>query len=149
VLWDVTQELYLDHNQNSHATLHWYMVYLKEHYIEPGKTRAIILVNKKIAANSWTQVDFRLSTITAIQVKMESGKVLIINTYNDSTHSNAISQTLKIMWARVQLGGDETGNLHTLWLGDFNRHHLMWDESHNVHLFTRTNLDKASCLLML
>ena len=31
--------------------------------------------------------------------------------------------------------------------GDFNRHHPMWDKSHNVHLFMWANLDKAQLLI--
>jgi len=36
---------------------------------------------------------------------------------------------------------------HIIWLGDFNRHHPMWDEDHNAHLFMRTNLDGAQHLI--
>ena len=34
-----------------------------------------------------------------------------------------------------------------IWLGDFNRHHLLWDEERNSHLFTSNNLDAAQILL--
>ncbi|OCH83675.1 hypothetical protein OBBRIDRAFT_697352, partial [Obba rivulosa] len=34
-----------------------------------------------------------------------------------------------------------------LWAGDFNRHHPLWDEERNHHLFTSTNLDRAQHLL--
>ena len=36
---------------------------------------------------------------------------------------------------------------HTIWLGDFNLHHSMWDEGRNSHLFTRENLDKSQLLI--
>jgi hypothetical protein len=32
-------------------------------------------------------------------------------------------------------------------LGDFNRHHPLWDDVKNTHLFTRQNLDEAQILL--
>ena len=35
----------------------------------------------------------------------------------------------------------------TVWLGDFNRHHPLWDDPSNTHLFTTTNLDTASPLV--
>ena len=35
----------------------------------------------------------------------------------------------------------------TIWLGDFNRHHPMWDEERNIHLFTKAVLDVAQPLL--
>lgn len=38
-------------------------------------------------------------------------------------------------------------DLRTVWLGDFNRHHPMWDKERNAHLFTRENLDRAQKLL--
>ena len=36
---------------------------------------------------------------------------------------------------------------HMFWLGDFNRHHPLWDEERNSHLFTRSVLDDAQKLL--
>ena len=33
------------------------------------------------------------------------------------------------------------------WLGDFNRHHPLWDEEHNSHLFTKVALNNAQKLL--
>src|SRR5882724_11089540 len=36
---------------------------------------------------------------------------------------------------------------HIIWLGDFNRHHPMWDEGRNAHLFMRANLDRAQHLI--
>ena len=35
----------------------------------------------------------------------------------------------------------------TIWLGDFNRHHPLWDDLNNTHLFTAANLDAASPLV--
>jgi len=32
-------------------------------------------------------------------------------------------------------------------MGDFNTHHPMWDENRNLHLFTRTNLNKAQVVI--
>ena len=34
-----------------------------------------------------------------------------------------------------------------MWIGDFNRHHPLWDEARNAHLFTRENLDLTQPLL--
>jgi hypothetical protein len=34
-----------------------------------------------------------------------------------------------------------------MWMGDFNHHHLIWDEAHNSHLFTQANLDLTQLLL--
>ena len=36
-----------------------------------------------------------------------------------------------------------------VWLGDFNKHHPLWDAPEDTHLFTPANLDSASVLLTL
>ena len=57
------QELHLDHNHNMHAGPHWYTIYPKEHYIALEKMRSIVFVNKHIATDLWTQVDFASSDV--------------------------------------------------------------------------------------
>ncbi|KAJ3980695.1 hypothetical protein F5890DRAFT_1419104, partial [Lentinula detonsa] len=41
------------------------------------------------------------------------------------------------------------GPVHYIWVGDFNRHHPIWDEPRNHHLFTARNLEAAQHLLSL
>ena len=36
-----------------------------------------------------------------------------------------------------------------IWLGDFNRHHLLWDAAEDTHLFTSVNRNNASTLITL
>ena len=129
-----------------HANPHWYTIYPMEHYIAPEKTRSIIFLNKHIATDLWTQVDFASLYVSTVQVQMAAGKLLIINTYNHCTNTNAIDCVLSVMQTR---GGtrNTVGVKHIIWLGDFNRHHPMWDEDHNAHLFMRTNLDGAQHLI--
>ena len=79
------QESYLDHLHNLHATPHWFTVYPKEHYTNPGKTQSLLLVNRHITTDAWSQVDFGSSNITAVQVRTTAGKILIVNTYSDNT----------------------------------------------------------------
>jgi len=59
------------------------MVYPKEHYITPSQMRLIILVNRQLASNSWSQVDISLSDVMAIGINTGTGRVLLINMYND------------------------------------------------------------------
>src|SRR5882724_4468437 len=141
------QEPYLDCNHNTHANLHWCKLYPKEHYIEPEKTRSIIFINKQIATDSWIQVDFGLSDVTAVQVQTAVGVVLVINMYNQIAHTDIINWILQVMRTRGQGRSDMPNAAHTLWLGDFNRHHPLWDKSCNVHLFTKSNLDRAQELI--
>ena len=78
------QEPYLDHNHNSRATHNWYTIYPKEHYVEPSKTRSLMLVNKRIATDAWMQIDCRSSDVTAVQVSTGLGSMVIVNTYSDN-----------------------------------------------------------------
>ena len=77
------QELYLDSNHNSCANHHWYMVYPKEHYITLSQTRSIILVNRWLASDAWSQVDIGLPDMMAIAINTSTGRVLLINMSND------------------------------------------------------------------
>jgi len=73
--------------------------------------------------------------------------VLVINTYDQIVHTNTINQILQVMSTRGQGRSDMPNATHILWLGDFNRHHPLWDESHNVHLFTKASLDREQELI--
>src|SRR5882672_11125049 len=84
------QEPFLDHFHNMRANQHWYMVYPREHFVNPGKTRSVILMNKAIAADTWTQVELKSSDITAVQVQTARGMVLLINMYNDNMNTDSI-----------------------------------------------------------
>ena len=37
--------------------------------------------------------------------------------------------------------------MNTLWMGNFNWHHPLWDKERNSHLFTRANMERAQLLL--
>jgi len=54
--------------------------------------RSIIFVNKRIATDLWTQVDFASSDVSVVQVQTAAGKLLIINTYNHCTNTNTIDR---------------------------------------------------------
>jgi len=45
------------------------MVYPKEHYVTPLQMRSIILVNKRIATDAWSQVDISSSDVTALVIQ--------------------------------------------------------------------------------
>lgn len=46
-------------------------------------------------------------------------------------------------------GDNRVDHTHMIWMGDFNRHHPMWDLTSNSHLFTAANLDAADILINL
>src|SRR5882672_434169 len=141
------QEPYLDCLHNSRATPHWFTVYPKEHYSRPEKTRVLLLVNKRIATDAWSQVDFGSSDVTAIQLSMDRSKILIANIYNDAEHQKGLKKTIQLTRSRLQAAAAADRAQSIIWVGDFNLHHPLWDETRNTHLFTRTNLEKVQCLI--
>src|SRR5277367_4695628 len=66
-----------------------------------------------------------------------------VTVYNDCEHSDTI-RTLA-----DHFDHNYNPDRNTLLLGDFNRHHPMWDEERNNHLFTNANLDAAEELIEL
>ncbi|PSR72425.1 hypothetical protein PHLCEN_2v11706 [Hermanssonia centrifuga] len=79
-----------------------------------------------------------------------------VTVYNDQTHDRTIG---KLITRTVELETEETRRrerngpnrtqlpTHTLWAGDFNRHHLFWEREENTHLLTRAYLDAAEPLI--
>jgi len=146
VLQDIT-EPYLDHHHNSQATHNWYTIYPKAHYTDLACTHSLILVNKRIATDTWSQIDLSSSNITVIQLQMERGKVLIINMYNEGSRQQGLKQAITAMRQRTCEGHNAPYTGHMIWLGDFNLQHQMWDEGRNAHLFTKQILERSQLLI--
>jgi Endonuclease-reverse transcriptase len=84
--------------------------------------------------------------ITAIEIMGNFGMLRIINIYNDCENNNVLTH-LSVYMRDREKQQHVAGPLHTMWIGDFNRHHPLWDEARNTHLFTRENLDLTQPLL--
>jgi len=91
------QEPYLDFNHNTRANHHWYTIYPREHFVEPKKTRSVMLIGRHMPTDSWSQVDFSSSDIMAVQVQMHRGPTLIINMYNDNKNSDSVRKVRLFM----------------------------------------------------
>ena len=97
--------------------------------------RSVIWVNKKIDTNKWEEIQIPGTIdITAIHLHGPYGAISIFNIYNDCTHSrnetflrNYIQENSRSILA--------TENHHMIWAGDFNRHHPLWDNDEDIHLF--------------
>src|SRR6266481_3290789 len=86
--------------------------------------------------------------VTVIQVCTTMGKVIILNIYNDCTHSDMIHKIRSFLTdCRGMLTMQDSG--HMIWCGDFNCHHPMWDEECNNHLFTVAATTRAELLISL
>jgi len=141
------QEPYIDFQGSSHANLSWHPVYPKGHQQHFHKTRSLILVSTGLHTNAWAPIDIDSPDMTAIHLHGEHGIVEIFNVYNDCTHSNSLHAIEKYMTEQAGTNAQEEVLTHFIWAGDFNRHHEMWDNPCNHHLFTNSNILAAEELI--
>ena len=134
------QELWIDSYSNTRGNHHWHIIYPTDRYTDRHNTiRSIILVNSNISTDAYTPLPIPHSNITAIHLKGELGYSSIFNIYNNCTNNSTIN-TL-----HTYLHGNLASILpsptdHMLWLGDFNRHHPLWEEDKNWRLFNQPHL---------
>jgi hypothetical protein len=81
--------------------------------------------------------------VVAFKISNGAQNITIYNVYNDCEHSNTIHMLVD------HFALNQNPHRNVLLLGDFNRHHPMWDEERNGHLFTNANLDAAEELIEL
>ena len=126
----------------------WNVVYPTTHNRDRAtRTRSVILVNKLISKDNWQIVPVDSPDVSAIEIQSDSGNTRIYNVYNDITHNETLTALEKHFTdANVHAEARVDG---LLLMGDFNRHHPMWDEARNQHLFTAANLKAAQPLLEL
>lgn len=127
------------------ANHEWKVVYPDRHHDHPHETRSVLFISSKIPTNLWRAIATTSSDLTALLMTSNSGKVLIFNVYNDCNHSRTLEELRRVLLLLAQ--EFDIATIHMLWLGDFNRHHPMWDEARNNHLFTRAALDDAEKLI--
>jgi hypothetical protein len=97
------QEPYLDHNQCSRGTSKWNIVYPSPYYtneMHEHKTRSLLLINSRINTDCWTRIPVPSWDITAVSFRTPAVSLLIINTYNDCTHSDAIANIHHLLSSR-------------------------------------------------
>jgi hypothetical protein len=86
--------------------------------------------------------------LTAVELKTDTGIIRIFNIYNSCLHNDTLDVLRQYMDAPSSRPR-EGECIQYIWAGDFNHHHLLWDEPRNCHLFTNQNLDMAELLLSL
>ena len=116
---------------------------------QESQIRSVIWVSKHLETKNWKILEIGNSNdITAIQLKGEYGKVTIFNVYNDCTHSrNETALREYLTLHRDAIADDD--NTHMIWAGDFNRHHPLWDDDKDTHLFTPQALRNAEGIIEL
>ena len=124
-------------------------VFPSNRFQDDTTTRSVIWVNRSLETKNWKILDVQNTRdITAIQLQGEYGKISIFNIYNDCTHSRNETTLYNYLAAnRLMLAnGNDT---HMIWAGDFNRHHPLWDDDKDIHLFTRQALRDAEGIINL
>src|SRR5277367_1481624 len=139
--WDIIliQEPWIDTYGNARGNNYFRAFYPSPR--TPGSNtpfRSFTLVNTNIATDDYQQINIPSHDITAIQFRNEHGHLAIFNIYNDCTHNNALDaldEYLNQDKAEAACARDQMA-----WFGDFNRHHPLWEEPRNRHLFQNNQL---------
>jgi exonuclease III len=119
----------------------WTPVYPSMHGDETIKTRAITLMCSNISTDIWTQLDFPSSNVTVVQLNGTWGKLTIFNIYNEGDNNDTIRLLTRYHHRnRYILEHTDTRSTYIIWVGDFNRHHPLWDDPNDVRLFTNEAL---------
>ena len=126
----------------------WITVYPSTHCSNPGKTRTLTLIRSAIKTDSWEQINFPSGDVTVVTLKGDWGKLTLFNIYVDVNSNDTISQLKQFHRTRPDVLVHPTpGTAHTLWVGDFNRHHEYWDDHNDTWLFTTMARKAAEFLI--
>jgi hypothetical protein len=140
--WDVLalQEPWIDTLGNSRASHYWRVIYPANYYEEGrARIRSVLLINTNISSESYSVLPIQHSHITGVRFKGLNGNLTLINVYNEITN-NDTTNCLDLFLTANPLLVRPTASDHMIWLGDFNRHHPMWEEDTNSHLFEAENI---------
>lgn len=144
----VIQELHIDFLGQTCANPYWMVIYPRQHLNNPKKTRSVILVNCNISMNNWEDLNIDSSNVTGVHLHGVFGAICILNVYNNCMNNGSLRVVEEFMRRRQnRLEVRNRMGEKVLWLGDFNRHHPLWDEERNVHLFTKATLEAAQPLI--
>ena len=120
----LVQEPYIDFKATTRTNAHYITVYPPRHWDKHNETptRTVILVNRQIDTNAWTEIAVDWPDITAIELKTEIGKIRIFNIYNSCLHNETLDK-LGAYMDEHENRREEGERVHYIWVGDFNRHH--------------------------
>lgn len=141
--WDIVtiQEPYFTPFNLAPVSSHWHTVYPTNHIqTNQARSRSLTLVSKHISTNEWSTVPFDSRDVTCIELTTSAGQIKLYNIYNDGNSDD----TLESIYTALT---DNPRSTNTILLGDFNRHHPMWDEPRNHHLFTEHRMEAAQNLI--
>ena len=122
-------------------------VFPSNRFADESQIRSVIWVNRRLETKNWTIIDIQnTNDITAIQLNGTYGKITIFNIYNDCTHSRTEAALRNYLNTHRNTTSNDD-RAHMIWAGDFNRHHPLWDDDKDTHLFTNQALRSAEGLI--
>ena len=139
--WDIIaiQEPWIDSLGKSRASQYWRVVYPANYYEEEKtRVRSVLLINTNISTDCYCTLPILHSDITGVRFKGPNGNFSVINVYNEITNNDTIDFLDLFLTANPLLVRPMASD-HMIWLGDFNRHHPMWEDDANSHLFEAEN----------
>ena len=131
--WDILaiQEPWLDAFNNARGFHHWRILYPPTHLHDDSQcTRSIILINSNISTDAYSQIPVPCPDITAVRFHGEHGTLSLLNVYNDCSHNDSFTELSRHLLAN-QPPSTPSPVDPMIWLGDFNRHHPLWESADN------------------
>jgi hypothetical protein len=128
--WDILalQEPYTNPLNNTTVNRHYHVVYPTTRYTDSSKcVRAVTLISNLLNANTWTQTPFPSPDVVIIQLRGPYSQCTLINIYNNGNSDHTINLLTTFLEDNIQTI-KPSENDHMLWIGDFNRHHPLWEE---------------------
>ena len=102
-----------------------------------NRVRSILLINTNISTDSYSIIPVMHSDVTAVRFKGEHGFLSLFNIYNEITNNDTISYLDSFLDHHKHIVRP-SGSDNVVWLGDFNRHHPIWEDDSNERLFEPT-----------
>src|SRR5579863_7375642 len=133
------------------ASKDWIPVYLSMYTTALGKTCSLLLISMAINTDNWEQINMPSGDITAAVIRGHNGSLLLYNIYNNGNSNNSLSTLMAAQSNNISTLANQPSTdpncLHMIWLRDFNRHHPVWDDPNDTHLFTDKALLAAEKLI--
>jgi ribonuclease HI len=143
------QEPYINKSGNTTiGTSGWTSIYPTRCNERDTKIRSVILVRSDMNTDSYEPLDIPHSDITGISLKCEFGLLRIFNLYNDIWDNTSLLMVKQYLRQNPRQTTPQHPVMDII-LGDMNRHHPLWDEARNEHLFTARALRMAEPLITL
>ena len=135
--WDIIalQEPWIDSFSNLRGTQHWRVMYPMNFYMEGHPCIcSILLINTNLSTDCYSVLPIMHSDVTAVHFKGTNGFLSVFNIYNEITNNEMITCLDSFLTRNAHLIRPSPLDC-VLWLGDFNRHHPMWEDETNERLF--------------